>query len=220
MNKSHDLTLAIEAARKAGEVIRDGFGKIQIIESKGAKGIVTETDKKAEQVIVSILQKSPYPILAEESGFIGEKSDTYWAVDPVDGTNNFSRNVDLIAVSIALIKENQVQLGVVYNPIKDHCYFAEKGQGAYCNDKKIQVSKNAPLSSNSIIIVEFGYGDEAKLAYKDLLAKVALLCRLRKFGSTAFELCFVAGGFYDAFLTQREEIWDVAAGSARMTELT
>ena len=209
--KSKDLQLALDAAEKAGQIIRDGFGKISTFERKIGKGIVTEIDKKAEAAIVAILQKSSYPILGEESGFVGKKSDTYWVVDPLDGTNNFFRQVDLIATAIALIKENEVVLGVIESPLKNLTYFAEKGNGAYRNSERINVSNRQ--IQDTIITTNYGYGTKAVAMYKNatsiLLDKVQ---KIRHLGTSALELCYVAQGSYEAFLSFGDELWDYAAG--------
>ena len=212
MKPSPNLQLAIAAAKKAGEILRNGFGTMLHIEKKDeGKGIVTNIDKASEAAIIKILQKSPYPILAEEGGLVGTKSNIYWVVDPLDGTNNFSRQVEFFAISIALIKDNQVKLGVIYNPIKNLCYFAEKANGAFCNDHKIHVSKVDNLSSTTLFI-NYGYAHEAKLLSDKVTIRLNKLCKIRKFGTTALELCYVAQGSYEAFMSPGDELWDYAAG--------
>lgn len=130
MQQSNDLKLAISAVKKAGEIIKKGYGQTLQITTKGNHlNIVTQIDRESEETIMSALQAdSDYPILAEESGQKGQIKDTFWVADPLDGTTNFSRGIPFFSVSVALVKKNQVILGVTLNPLTGELYFAQKGQ--------------------------------------------------------------------------------------------
>ncbi len=128
---SKDLELAIQAAKQAGELIRQQYGKLKKITKKGLNDFVTETDVEAEKIIIAALQPTGYSILGEESGLRNNKSRKKWVIDPLDGTNNFIRGFSFFAVSIALIEDDKnLILGVVYDPMADECFWAEKNSGA------------------------------------------------------------------------------------------
>lgn len=214
-----DLLLAIEAAKAAGEVIKKGYGNIQKTEDKedGAKGIVTDVDKKSEEVILKILQKkSNYAIFTEETGNIKGK-DGLWVIDPIDGTTNFSRGIPLFCVSIALMKQNKIELGVIYNPILNELYYAEKSKGAYLNEKRIYVSKKDSLKG-SVIIINHGYEQTDKERAIEVTKNLYKDCSLRRFGATAYELCFVANGSTDGFMSSGDELYDYTAGLVLVEE--
>lgn len=210
---SSDLQLAITAAKAAGEIIKAGYGNIQTIEDKenGTKGIVTNVDKESEEAILKILQsKSNYAIFTEETGKI-EGKDALWVIDPIDGTTNFSRNVPLFCVSIALIRENRIELGVIYNPILNELYSAGKDKGTYLNKKRIYVSKQESLKG-SIAIINHGYALEDRKRAVEVIKIIYKDCSLKRLGSTAYELCLVAKGSADSFLSSGDELYDYAAG--------
>ncbi|MDO8657229.1 MAG: inositol monophosphatase [Candidatus Levybacteria bacterium] len=224
---SSDLQLAIEAAKKAGEIIKAGYGNIQKIDNKDNGTIVTNVDKESEKAIINILQKkSNYAIYSEEIGNIKGK-DGLWVIDPIDGTTNFARGIPLFCVSIALMKTTgtdsgqarmtrehtrpEIELGVIYNPVLDDLYFSEKEKGTYLNKKRIYVSKQQNLQ-RSVVFINSGYSLEDKDRYAQVTKKLVPSCTIRKFGTTALELCFVAKGSADAFMSSGDELYDYAAG--------
>lgn len=216
MQQSEDLKLVIKAAQKAGLIIREGFGKVTDFKVKEGKGIVTEIDHKSEEMIIKALQEnSDYPILAEESGKVGEIGDTFWVIDPLDGTTNFSRGIPIFCVSIALIKNRSVVLGVTLNPLTNDIYFAEKGKGAYLNGKTLQVSIK---SNDFLLILNRGYSQEAGLAFKKLVEKLSPSVMIRRLGASALELCFVAQGSAEGLIDFGDELWDYAAGTLFVEE--
>lgn len=218
-NPSSDLQLAITAAQKAGGIIREGYGNIQSITNKEeGKGILTDVDQKSEGIIIKTLQeKSEYAILAEETGDIKGKGDAYWVIDPLDGTTNFSREIPFFCVSIALLKNNQVELGVTLNPMTNECFYAEQGKGAYKNENPIRVS-NRSFSKSPVIFISNGYAKEDKRIFAKATDRLSTLCSLRKLGSTALELCYVAQGSVEGFLSSGDELWDYAAGIVLIEE--
>lgn len=217
MQQSDELKLAIEAAKKSGQIIKSGFGKVTDFKVKIGKGIVTEIDHTAEKVIIEILQsKFDYPILAEESGKIGEIKDSFWVIDPLDGTTNFSRGIPFFCTSIALIKNRKVVLGVTLYPITGDIYYAEKGKGAYVNGKRLHVSSRS--DNDYLPVLNRGYGQDAELTFKKLVEKFNSFARMRRLGASALELCFVAKGSVDAFVDFGDELWDYAAGTLMVQE--
>jgi myo-inositol-1(or 4)-monophosphatase len=208
---SPDLRTAIQAAQAAGEIVRTGFQSEMSPESKGVKGLVTKYDRLAEQAIVEILQaNSGYSVLGEESGLTRTGSDLRWVIDPIDGTANFFRKLPLFAVSIALMKESEVLLGVILNPLTEECFFAEQGRGAFMNGQPIRVSANRD-PAKSLIILERGYAEADLERMATLARRLGQKYGVRILGSSALELCTVANGSVDIFICSGDELWDYAA---------
>lgn len=230
--KSKDfLPIAMEAAKKAGGIIRREFYKPKIFSTKSSTiDPVTATDKECEELIVKEI-RSAYPehnIIAEEGS--GNKIQTdgvpTWYVDPIDGTNNFIHSLPHVCVSIGVMVNSNVVLGVVHNPILDETYHAIKGGGAFLNGKSLSVSKVQQLEK-AAISTDFGYdrSNEGIARMLDVIKRV-LLSRaqtIRMFGSCALEMCYVASGKLDAYYEGKNEkigpkSWDVCAGSLIVEE--
>ena len=207
----------IRAVLEAGKIIKDNFGGRFGIESKEniTANIVTEIDKKAEAKAIEII-KGDFPdhgILAEEIGRIDEKANTVWIIDPIDGTSNFAHGLPICCVSIGVEKDGEVVMGAVYNPILDEFFFAEKGEGAYLNDKKISVS-NTDNFQLSLLVTGFPY-DTNRDPNNPLgvFGEVVMMnVPVRRLGSAAIDLCWVACGRFDGFWEYNLNPWDVAAG--------
>jgi len=208
-----DLNIALEAARAAASVIRDAFEKSVESRVKGhAKGLVTETDLKAEKVILDILSsKSNYGIISEESGLLQKSSGPKWVVDPLDGTNNFARSIPLFAVSIGLMDGNESLLGMIIDPINKKEYYATKGSGAFCNGKKI-VHPKFDTAYIPMLFLNHGYAEVDRVKFKELSNRLASDYNILKLGTTAVELCYIASGSVDSFICSGDELWDFAAG--------
>lgn len=217
MKFSEDTTLAVEAAHLAGEIIREGFGHARQIRDKGdGNSIVTEVDEKAEQIIISTLQsRTDYSILGEESGEVSGSDTAKWIIDPLDGTTNFTRGVSLVCVSIALMKGNDVISGVIYNPILDITYVAEKGKGAWRNGERMGTSKSM---IPPVVMLEVGYGGEYRNLFGEVVDKVVGVYSIRKLGTTALEFAYVACGAADVVITAGDALWDYAAGICLVRE--
>lgn len=211
-NFSTDLQTARHAAQAGARVIRRRYGHPQDSWIKtDSQTIVTETDIAAEDAIIKILRKnSSYRILSEESGLSGSGEGPVWVVDPLDGTSNFARSLPLFAVSLALVHNNDVLAGVVIDPVHEMEYYALKGAGAFCNGKSL--CKVQPLNSVPALILNHGSTLEDKARYAELTRCLAIKYNIRKLGTTALELCFVAAGLFDGFICSGDEIWDFAAG--------
>ncbi len=219
------LNTAVKAARLAGAIINRAALDLEVLKigSKGPNDYVSEVDRAAEDIIIQTLLEA-YPghgILAEESGRThGAKHSEYvWIIDPLDGTTNFLHGFPVYAVSIALAHRGQVQQAVVYDPTRNDLYFASKGRGAFCNDRRLRVSKRTRLA-DSLIGTGFPFrkGDNFK-RYVKMFEEVMQSCvGLRRPGAAALDLCYVAAGCYDGFFETGLNPWDVAAGSLIITE--
>lgn len=210
---SPDLQLAIRAAQAGAEVVARASRTGREAEVKaGDKGLVTETDRASERAILEVIRShSPHPVVGEEGGQTGGTSDTYWIVDPIDGTTNFARGIPLFAVSVALLQGHEALVGVILDPIRQECFYAEKGRGAYVNGRPIRVSSNQNLAS-STVFVNHGYPKEDRERFVAVVSRLAENFFIRKFGTTALELAYVANGLVDAFICSGDELWDFAAG--------
>ncbi len=210
------VQVAIEAAREAGKLLKQSVGKIKTIEQKGGhdRNLVTEVDKKSEEIIVQIIKKR-YPnheILAEERGSQG-KSKTKWIIDPLDGTTNFTHSLPVFCVSIGVEHEGELVCGVIYDPNFDEMFSAEKGKGAFLNGKRIHVSRT-PTLNKSLLVTGFPYNivenpNNAVERFVNFLMKAQAV---RRMGSAAIDLAYVACGRYDGFWEVALNPWDMAAG--------
>ncbi|PLK47509.1 inositol monophosphatase family protein [Uliginosibacterium sp. TH139] len=217
------LNIAVKAARRAGTVINRASMELDKIEvrSKQPNDFVTEVDRAAEQAIIEVISDA-YPehaILAEESGDTGGESDFQWIIDPLDGTTNFIHGFPQYAVSIALAERGIVQQAVVYDPARNELFTASRGRGAFLNDRRIRVAKRTKLQE-SLIGTGFPFkrmdNVDAYLAmFKDLAGKTA---GLRRPGSAALDLAWLACGRTDGFFEMGLMPWDMAGGVLLVTE--
>lgn len=210
---SKDLETALKAARAAAKVIENNFNKTQNSSVKdGAKGLVTETDLEADEKMVKILKEnSDYPILSEESGSSGETDGPRWVIDPLDGTNNFARSIPLFGTSVGLMHGKESLAGVIIDPVHKKEYYATKGGGAFCNDKKI-VLPEFDAEYIPMIFLNHGYDENHRYKFKKFTAATASEYNTLKLGTTVIELAQVAIGAVDAFICVGDELWDFAAG--------
>lgn len=218
MNK--ELQAAISAANEAGEMLRGAFGKEQVVRYKGEVDIVTEVDEQAERVIREILLGyfPAYGMLAEESAKVSGQEDARWIVDPLDGTTNYAHGLPIFCVSIALERAGEAVLGVVHDPMREETYVAQRGGGATLNDEPIRVSDtDEPI--RALIATGFPH-DRAQMSEAlDLFGRFAAITRgMRRLGSTALDLCYVASGRLDGYYERGIWAWDIAAGSLILEE--
>jgi len=199
-------------------LIRD-FGEIENLQvsSKGPGDFVTSADKRTEKIIIEELQKAhpDYGIITEESGIIN-KSNTKnrWVIDPIDGTMNFLNGIPQFAISIGYEEENEIKCGVIFDPIKNEIFYAEKGNGAYLNNSRIRVSNKRKLQD--ALLVTGGPRQSSKIR-EEVFAefiKVSnkVLSPIRKFGSAALDVAYVASGRFDGYWQRELNYWDIAAG--------
>lgn len=214
--------VAISVALSAGQLIRTGFGRRHSTRAKGsAINLVTQTDQQVEALILSQLQQAfpSYGFLAEESPATVGSAEKYWLIDPLDGTTNYAHGYPMLAVSIALVCQGEIVLGVVYHPIADELFVAEKGQGATLNGRPIHVSPTATLA-DSLLASGFPYDaweqdDDNTTEWRCFLKRVV---SLRSDGSAALDLCYVACGRLDGYWELDLDPWDMAAGSLLVQE--
>ena len=218
-NVTSELEAALLAAKEAGEVLRKGFGWQHSVRYKGEVDLVTEVDEQAEQVIREILLGAfpTHGMLAEEGGTLVGEEDARWIVDPLDGTTNYAHGLSLFCVSIALERAGKVVLGVVHDPMREETYVAERG-GATLNGEPIRVSETEELIQ-ALIATGFPY-DRPKIPEAlDLFGRFAAITRgMRRLGSTALDLCYVATGRLDGYYERGIWAWDIAAGALILEE--
>ncbi len=213
---SHETLIAIESALQAGEILRQGYGtSFSITQKEGKHNLVTEYDHKAEKSILSFL-KHHVPnshFLAEESGATGALSDALWIIDPLDGTVNFAHQIPVFSVSIALEKKGELFCGVVYQPISQELFVAEKGKGAYLNGKPLKVSSITHLA-DSILATGFPYNthENPHHCIDHFVDILRLGIPIRRMGSAAIDLAYTAAGRYDGYFEVGLSPWDCAAG--------
>ncbi len=213
-------SLMLKAAREAGKIVMRHYGNAGKLGFKNPRSIVTKVDLLSERKIMDIISKK-YPnhsFLTEESGQIKKDSEYLWIVDPIDGTTNFVSSLGNFAVCIALAKNNEVLIGAVYDPCLDNMYFAEKGKGAFLNNKKIKVSNKNNLSES---ILAFNLPSNVEISRKtlSLLGKIYGNFRgIRNFGAAALNMCYLAEGKFDVYFTKIIKAWDVAAAKLVVEE--
>jgi myo-inositol-1(or 4)-monophosphatase len=210
-----------DIASRAGDLLRSGYGKRHQIHHKGVIDLVTEVDHQSEDLIVqAIRQRFPsHRIITEESGTLVGDGDLCWHIDPLDGTVNYAHDIPIFAVSIAFAVNSQIQLGVVYDPLRDECFSAEKGQGARLNGQPIHVSA-APDLEHSLMVTGFPY-DMWKTPHNNLdyFSYFSLHTQgVRRLGSAALDLAYVACGRMDGFWELTIKTWDIAAGALLVQE--
>lgn len=211
------LNIAIEAAREAGKYLKFSVGKVRSIEIKKGeeRNLVSEIDKTSEAKIISIIKRHHpnHAILAEESGEAATASDYKWVIDPLDGTTNFLHGLPIFCVTIGIEYKGEIVAGVVYDPNMEELFTAEKGSGAYCNGKRMKVSAATDLI-NSLLVTGFPYDivknpDNAVGHFVNFLMEGQ---GLRRLGSAALDLSYVAAGRMDGFWEVNLNPWDMAAG--------
>ena len=206
----------IEAAREAGKIIHSYFEGTFIIENKeGINNLVTEVDKLSETCIIDIIRKNfpSHAIISEEIGELKKDSPYQWIIDPIDGTVNFAHSIPICCVSIAIKHNDDLLLGVVYNPIMNEFFFAEKDKGAFLNDRPIKVSKKSDFKK-ACLVTGFPYRWAYDAAHPIKVFERFVLEGLpvRRLGSAAIDLCWVACGRFDGFWEYNLNSWDLAAG--------
>lgn len=213
--------IAMEAALKSGKFIKNSLGKIKKISYKGRINIVTDVDKKAEEIIIKRI-KAVFPthsILSEERKPEIGSSVFKWIIDPLDGTTNFAHSFPIFSVSIALEQNGKPILGVVYDPTRDELFFAEYKKGAYLNNKKIKVSKIDKLKEG-LLATGFAYGvkETANNNIKNFKNFLIRAQAIRRAGSASLDFCYIACGRFDGYWELDLNPWDCAAGALIVRE--
>lgn len=214
------LSVAAETAREAGKMLFEHLRKEFRISKKGRIDLVTEMDLRSERMIVDRI-RSEFPdhqILAEEEGRRGGPSPYQWVIDPLDGTTNYTNGYRFFAVSIGLEFQGKILLGVVYDPVTDELFSAERGQGAYLNGEPIRVS-DENLLVDSLLGTGFSYNQPEIQLNLDYFGRFVMHARaVRRDGSASLDLCYVACGRFDGMWELTLKPWDVAAGKVIIEE--
>ena len=199
---SANLNIMIKASEKASKILIRDFGEIEKLQvsKKGPTDFVTNSDLKVEKIIIEELKKAKpnYSIVSEENGIEKNKDkDNTWIIDPIDGTVNFLHGIPHFAISVALKQNDEIISGVIYDPIKDEMFYAEKNNGAFLNNKRIRVSKKKELKESL-----FASGNNPE----------NINLNIRKTGSAALDLAYVSCGRFEGYFQKDLNLWDVAAG--------
>ena len=218
------MNVMVAAARKAGRALIRDFGEVENLQvsRKGPADFVTQADTKAERILRDELSRTRphYGFVMEESGVIEGPDKTHrWFIDPLDGTTNFLHGLPHFAVSIGLEREGQLVAGLVFNPITDDMFMAEKGQGAWLNDRRLRVSARRELN---VALIATGIPYQGKPGHEAFSSELTLMMNevagVRRFGAAALDLAWVAAGRFDAFWERGLSPWDVAAGIVILRE--
>jgi myo-inositol-1(or 4)-monophosphatase len=212
---------ALDAAKNAGKILLNGLKKEIGVRYKGEINIVTDVDHRAEELIVrTILKRFPdHNILAEEGHRVDGGSPYRWIIDPLDGTTNYAHRFPFFCVSLGLEWEGEILLGVVYDPVRSELFYAERNRGARLNGKPIHVSSKSPLAS-ALLVTGFAY--DVRISAENNIDHFVRFSKraqgVRRTGSAALDLCYVASGRFDGFWEMKLNPWDVAAGSLLVRE--
>ncbi len=206
--------VGIAAAYKGAEVLKANFGKKCKVQKKGAKDLVTESDTESERLIIETIRQvfPSHGILAEESGSYNNGAECIWIIDPLDGTTNFAHNLGMFAVSIAFSIKGDIAAGIVLNPITGELFTAVKGEGAQLNGIPIHVSEITSLYE-SLLVTGFPYNvNDMKPLQVRFFNCLKASQGIRRLGSAALDLCFVASGRFEGFWEENLKPWDTAGG--------
>ena len=208
---SPNLNVMIKACEKASKVIARDFGEVENLQvsKKGPKDYVTKTDRRVEKILIEELGKvkKNYSFITEESGIIENKDkDSFWIIDPIDGTTNFLHGIPHFAISLALRVNNEIRTGLIFDPIKNEIFYAEKNNGAYFNNHRVRVSKKINLEE-----CLFASNNEGVNYASSKL-------NLRSTGSAALDMAYVGCGRFDGYFQNNINIWDIAAGIIIVSE--
>jgi len=215
---SANINVMVKACRKASKVLIRDFGEVENLQVsiKGPGDFVTASDKRVEKILIEELQKArpTYSILSEEIGKINNDESFKWIIDPIDGTANFLHGIPHFAISVGLERDKEIICGIIYDPIKDEMFIAEKGNGSYLNNQRIRVSSRSKLKD--CVIFTGGPKHEAEnreLALKEYYNfSSKVLIPIRKMGSASLDMAYVAAGRSDGFFQRNLNYWDIAAG--------
>ena len=215
---SPQINLITKACMKASRSLIRDFGEIENLQvsSKGPGDFVSSADKRTEKILIDELQKAhpEYGIITEESGLINKSNiKNRWIIDPIDGTMNFLNGIPQFAISIAYEEDGEIKCGVIFNPIMNEMFCAEKGNGAYLNNSRIRVSNKNKIKE--ALIVTVGPKGASKIKDKIFSEYVNVsnnVSNVRKFGSAALDIAYVACGRFDGYWQRELNYWDIAAG--------
>ena len=214
---SPQFNLMHKACMKASKILIRDFGEIEKLQvsEKSPGDFVTASDKRVEKVLIGELEKSEYSFLTEETGLIeGKYKDKRWVIDPIDGTFNFLNGLPHFAISLAYEESGEIVSGIIYDPIKNEMFGAHKGSGAYLNNTRMRVSNKSQFSNSCLVTGGPKSTSTIKETILDEYKKVSMKTNshIRKSGSAALDLAYVAAGRYDGYWQREINYWDIAAG--------
>ena len=215
---SPQINLIIKACMKASRSLIRDFGEIENLQvsTKGPGDFVSSADKRTEKILIDELQKAhpDYGVITEEKGIINKSNiKNRWIIDPIDGTMNFLNGIPQFAISIGYEENGEIKCGVIFNPIMNEMFLAEKGNGAFLNNQRIRVSKQKKI--NDALLVTGGPKGASKIKnkiYSEYINVSNNVANVRKFGSAALDMAYVACGRFDGYWQRELNYWDVAAG--------
>jgi len=221
---SPQINLITRACLKASRALIRDFGELENLQvsSKGPGDFVSSADKRTEKIIIEELQKAhpEYGIITEETGIINKKNiKNRWIIDPIDGTMNFLNGIPQFAISVGYEENNEIKCGVIFNPITNEMFCAEKGNGAFLNNSRIRVSNKKKLSD--ALLVTGGPKSSSKIKDKIFSEYINVsnnVSNVRKFGSAALDMAYVACGRFDGYWQRELNYWDIAAGIVLLRE--
>ncbi len=224
MIRSPLMTVMTDAVMKAARSLKRDFGEVENLQvsRKGPGDFVSNADRRAEKILREMLEKARpgYGLIMEEEGVVeGTDKSHCWHIDPLDGTTNFLHGIPQFAISVGLEREGQVVAGVVYDPIKDELFIAEKGKGAYLNNKRMRVAARSDMADAVVCCGLPGIGNKN---HKQFLSEASVVMNnvagMRRLGSAALDLAYVACGRLDAYWERGVNSWDVSAGIVLVKE--
>lgn len=225
MIRSALMNVMTAAAIKAGRGLKRDFGEVANLQVsvKGPGDFVSAADRKAEKVLFEELAKARpgYGFVMEESGRVeGTDQSHTWIIDPLDGTTNFLHGIPVFAISVALEREGQLVAGLVYNPADDEMYVAERGQGAWLNNRRLRVAQRRELADSLVAtgVPHLGKAKEHPRFKAELSAVMARVSNVRRFGAASLDLAYTAAGRFDAYWERGLQPWDIAAGIVLVRE--
>ena len=221
---SPQINLIIKSCMKASRSLIRDFGEIENLQvsTKGPGDFVTSADKRTEKILIQELQKAhpEYGIITEETGIINKSNtEKRWIIDPIDGTMNFLNGIPQFAISIGYEDKGEITCGVIFNPITNEMFIAEKGNGAYLNNSRIRVSNKKKI--NDALLVTGGPKGNSKIKnriFSEYIKVSKNVSNVRKFGSAALDMAYVACGRFDGYWQRELNYWDIAAGTIILKE--
>ena len=214
---SPQINMMYKACMKAAKVLIRDFGELEKLQvsEKSPGDFVTASDKRVEKIIIGELQKSEYSILSEEAGLIkGKDNDKKWIIDPIDGTFNFLNGLPHFAISIGYEDNGEIICGIIFDPIKNEMFTAHKGSGASLNNSRIRVSNKSDFKVSCLVTGGPKAASKTKESILDEYKRISMKtnAHIRKSGSSALDLAYVAAGRYDGYWQREINYWDIAAG--------
>ena len=215
---SPKINVIIKACMKAAKSLIRDFGEIENLQvsTKAPGDFVTSADKRTEKILIEELQKvnADYGIVSEEAGLINKSNNkNKWIIDPIDGTMNFLNGVPQFAISIGYEEDQEIKCGVIFNPVTNEMFCAEKGNGAYLNNSRIRVSNKKKIIDSLLVTGGPKYASDIKdKIFSEYVEVSKNVSNVRKFGSAALDMAYVASGRFDGYWQRELNYWDIAAG--------